>query len=310
MPAMVRPSQAETTTTDAAPGDARRVDCAAMASKQQAQPAAQPVPPAEILEREGKQRMIAAWLAVASAVVTAIAVLLEQLVVAGGVPNFQHADLAATMAATQQGNDLPRSFLTAVGEFQIEHAAQTTAIGTLRGIALMLLIPIVLLLLRGARDRGAPIVKLLDAIVIAGLAMAGILAVATAALEPNFYREARDAGFSPEAIRDAYQGSGLVSASYLGLFASLMAGIPISMASIQAMRVGLLPRLIGFMGVLIGILFVMPLEPTGILRSVWFGAVAFIIAGRFGDGLPEAWKTGKAVELEPRQPRKPSLEKA
>lgn len=276
-------------------------------------PADQPVSPEHVLEREDRQRKPAAYAAVLSAILVAVGVILEQMLASKAIPDFQQADVVSTMAAAQAGQDLPPSFLTAVGEFQIENASQTIAIGTLRGVAVLLLIPIVLLIIRGARERGAPVPRLLDPIVIAGMAMVGVLSVVTAVLEPGFYREARELGFAPEQIRDAYKDSGLVGLSFLGLFAALMAGIPISMASVQAMRVGLMPRLLGFMGVLIGILFVMPaLESTGLLRSIYFAVIAFILVGKFGDGLPEAWKTGRAVEPQPREPRQPktSLEKA
>ena len=58
------------------------------------------------------------------------------------------------------------------------------------------------------------------------------------------------------------------------------------------MRVGLLTRFMGILGVITGATFVVPLDQQSILRSFWFAALGFLIAGRWPSALP-AWETGR-----------------
>ncbi len=70
------------------------------------------------------------------------------------------------------------------------------------------------------------------------------------------------------------------------LFTLLLVG-GLIVTSINAMRVGLLTRVIGWIGVFAGILFAFPvLSPIPIVPGVWLGALALIYAGRFPGGTP------------------------
>lgn len=78
------------------------------------------------------------------------------------------------------------------------------------------------------------------------------------------------------------------------LFTLLLVG-GLIVTSINAMRVGLLTRVIGWIGVFAGILFAFPvLSPIPIVPGVWLGALALIYAGRFPGGTPPAWVSGDA----------------
>jgi hypothetical protein len=65
---------------------------------------------------------------------------------------------------------------------------------------------------------------------------------------------------------------------------------------LNAMRVGLLTRFMGILGIIVGILFVVPLAPgPPIVQSFWLGALAALFAGRWPRGLPPAWAAGRAI---------------
>lgn len=266
--------------------------------------------PEAILERENAQRRVAVLTAVVSAILTAVAVLVEQLLLLRNIPDGKATDLVQTLNATATGAEPPASYIVAVGNFKLDHAAEALVVAGLRAAALALLIPIFLFLFRASMDRGAALARWIGPLGAIGIGLLAFGTLLVAIAEPAFYRDARDAGFSPGAIRDAYADSWIIYAQIPVFIGSLLACVPIALTSIQAMRLGLIPRILGFMGVLVGLLFVMQFDPSGIVRAFWFAAVAWSISGRLPGGLAAPWTTGKAAPLEPRQPPAPREPKA
>jgi len=81
----------------------------------------------------------------------------------------------------------------------------------------------------------------------------------------------------------------------LGLFVQLALALAIVMISINAMRVGLLTRFLGYLGVISGALFVLAFVPIPIVQVYWLGALAMLFAGRSPSGTPPAWQSGEAM---------------
>ena len=64
---------------------------------------------------------------------------------------------------------------------------------------------------------------------------------------------------------------------------------------LNAMRIGLLTRFMGVLGVICGALIVLPiLSPLPIVQTFWLGAMAVLLAKRWPNGVPPAWTTGEA----------------
>jgi hypothetical protein len=83
---------------------------------------------------------------------------------------------------------------------------------------------------------------------------------------------------------------------FLGLGASLALGFAFVMLSLNAMRVGLLTKFMGILGIIVGVLFVVPLAPgPPVVQSFWLAALAALFGGRWPRGVPPAWTTGKAI---------------
>jgi len=80
-----------------------------------------------------------------------------------------------------------------------------------------------------------------------------------------------------------------------GLFVQLALALAIVMVSVNAMRVGLLTRFLGYLGVISGVLFVLAFVPIPIVQVYWLGALAMLFAGRSPSGVPPAWQSGEAV---------------
>jgi hypothetical protein len=87
-----------------------------------------------------------------------------------------------------------------------------------------------------------------------------------------------------------------------GLAAQLALGFAFVMISLNAMRAGLLTRFMGFLGIIVGALFVLPLAPgPPVVQSFWLAALAALILGKWPSGVPPAWAAGREIRWPTRQ---------
>ena len=111
------------------------------------------------------------------------------------------------------------------------------------------------------------------------------------------------AGFDEEAVRTAgtarelLRGPAVAAGSLIEFFGTFALAVGIVLVSINAMRVGLLTRFFGVLGVITGVLVsgilsVFQADQPGIVRSFWLIGVGLVIAGRLNT--PPAWETGRA----------------
>jgi hypothetical protein len=119
---------------------------------------------------------------------------------------------------------------------------------------------------------------------------------------------------------DIGQSTVLVAAQLLGIpgtqaigISSLALGMGWVVICLNAMRIGLLTRFLGVLGVICGALIVLPiLSPLPIVQTFWLAAMAVLLAGRWPAGMPEAWTTGKVVpwpsQAEIREQRRAEME--
>lgn len=82
----------------------------------------------------------------------------------------------------------------------------------------------------------------------------------------------------------------------LGLGATFALAFAIVMLSVNAMRVGLLSRFMGVLGIGVGVMLVLPLGIQPLLQLFFFSAIALLFLGRWpGAGRGPAWETGEAI---------------
>jgi len=86
---------------------------------------------------------------------------------------------------------------------------------------------------------------------------------------------------------------GLQTLNYAAAFAL---AIGIVLVSLNAMRVGLLTRFMGYFGILVAVasVFLIGSPPAVLLEVFWLLALAYLFAGRWPGGDPPAWRTGRA----------------
>jgi len=102
---------------------------------------------------------------------------------------------------------------------------------------------------------------------------------------------------------DAATGGGVRVAFQLILtIGTLLLAVGFVMVSLRSMRVGLLTKMMGTVGIIAGVLFLIPITPLPVIQSLWLifvGAMLFEFGKR---PLPEAWRVAQAVPWPARQP--------
>jgi hypothetical protein len=95
------------------------------------------------------------------------------------------------------------------------------------------------------------------------------------------------------------QANHLMSAPTLSIFqiidylGELLLAVAFVMVSLNAMRVGLLTRFLGFLGIIGGVLTLFVITPVPIVQFYWLAAVAYLFTGRWPSGVPPSWRTGR-----------------
>ena len=89
----------------------------------------------------------------------------------------------------------------------------------------------------------------------------------------------------------------------------LLVAVGLVLVSLNAMRVGLLTKFMGYLGIIAGILTIIPLVPIPIVEAYWLLALAYLLSGRWPSGVPPAWSSGRSEPWPKaqRQAREPLL---
>ena len=121
-----------------------------------------------------------------------------------------------------------------------------------------------------------------------------VLALAVLALQIGRLQVVSDFLSGPrtvEAVTDP-SNSLVQLAQILLLLGTFSLAVGLVLVSLNAMRTGLLTRMLGYLGVAAGALMV--LVPLPIVQIFWLAALGFILMGRWPGGAPPAWRTGQA----------------
>jgi hypothetical protein len=101
-----------------------------------------------------------------------------------------------------------------------------------------------------------------------------------------------DSNRTVKAATDADNGL-IVFARLLYQLGTLALAVGLVMVALNAMRVGLLTRMLGYIGIASGAMMV--LFPLPIVQIFWLGAFGFVLLGRWPGGELPAWATGESV---------------
>jgi hypothetical protein len=110
------------------------------------------------------------------------------------------------------------------------------------------------------------------------------------------------------AITAATGGSGRTVLVVLATVGQLAVAATFVLISLRSMRVGLLTRMMGAIGIIGGVLFLIPLTPLPVVQSIWLIFLGGMLLEVGGRPLPEAWSVAEARPwpTQPRPERRPA----
>jgi hypothetical protein len=104
-----------------------------------------------------------------------------------------------------------------------------------------------------------------------------------------------DGSRTVDAANDITASGLTVFATILGLPGALCLALALVFIGLNAMRTGLLTRFMGVLGIITGVLQILPFGgPLPVVQCFWLVMLAVLFAGQWPGGVPPAWRTGKA----------------
>jgi hypothetical protein len=103
--------------------------------------------------------------------------------------------------------------------------------------------------------------------------------------------------FSNHAVDNALtKGAANLAIDYLDLVAGLSLAVGMIVVMVNAIRVGLVTRWMGVVGIISGILIFLPIggATLEVVPSFWIVAMGILYIGKWPNGQPPAWESGEA----------------
>jgi hypothetical protein len=178
------------------------------------------------------------------------------------------------------------------------HAFPLIAGSVIKSIALVALTLVLVLLLDAARFRRPETWAYARPLVLVGgfgLAAINIIHQIVGSIRAHSFAVGHD--FSSHAVEQALtKGAVNVGSQYLDLLAALALTAGMIVVSINAIRVGLLTRWMGVIGIFSGILILLPIggATLEIVPAFWMLGMGMLYLGRWPNGDPPAWRAGEA----------------
>ncbi len=181
----------------------------------------------------------------------------------------------------------------------ISHHALALIAGSLvKSVALIVLVLLVLLLVEATRFRRPETWSAVRPLVLGGgivLAVVNLAHQVVGSIQAHNFAVGHD--FSSRAVEQALtKGAFNVGSQYVDLLAALALTAGIIVVSINAIRVGLLTRWLGVIGIFAGLLVFLPIggATLEIIPAFWMVGMGVLYMGRWPNGDPPAWPSGEA----------------
>jgi hypothetical protein len=205
--------------------------------------------------------------------------------------------LASSVAGRAVLGDTPKNSPAAILSLH-NHASGIIAVAAVAGAGIVLTAGALLYLFEAVRARRPGVPPAFKWLAVLGPVLSGItyvvLQVQNTAAATKFATEgdqtyARVVDLFSNGVARSAQPTQIV-----GLLGAFALAASLAVLSINAMRVGLLSRVLGYIGVFAAIVTILPLFPAPVILWFWLGALAALISGRWPGGRPPAWETGEA----------------
>jgi hypothetical protein len=252
--------------------------------------------PEETLAWEAERRPRAAVAAFAAAGLTILGGLFTTI----GLPGAHDFDnriltVVDTMSRTANGQPIPGGRISAYAVHVGNHPTLPILGAVLYGLGSLLLFFPIAFLFRAVRARRPNFTQAALVLAAIGAVAFGIgRGVAEVARYVGATGFVDSADKSNSAANDALSPSAAVVGQVVWQVGALAIGFAFVLIALNAMRVGLLTRFMGVLGMIVGATFVLPLDQQGIIRVFWMASLGLLILGRWPQGVPKAWATGEA----------------
>jgi hypothetical protein len=186
-------------------------------------------------------------------------------------------------------------------KFVNEHAFGLLAGSVLQTMALAILILVLLFLLQSVSFRRPEVPVAARPLVLFGggaFAAASLIAQIVRTIQTHAFAVGHD--FSNHAVEQALTPTAYVVAELLGLLAGILFAAGVVMVVLNAMRLGLLVRWMGMLGIFMAILVFTPFGVffggalPSLIVAFWMVGTGILLMGRWSGGDPPAWTSGEA----------------
>ncbi len=183
-------------------------------------------------------------------------------------------------------------------KFISHHAGALIAGSVIAAFAIAALTLVLLLLVQATRFRRPTTWGPAYMLVLVGGSALATISVAhqiVTAIETHNFAVGHD--LSNHAVDNALtKGTANLIIDYLDLVAGLSLAVGMIVVMINAMRVGLITRWMGVLGIFSGILIFLPIggAELEVIPSFWLVAMGLLYIGKWPNGQPPAWESGEA----------------
>src|SRR3954452_16091892 len=256
-------------------------------------------PVEETLAREAERRPLVATAAIIAGVTSLVGTLIA------GEALRDRPEVTLPEALRDAAGQPPRSggLLTETAQYIHDKATSYTLGQALVAISAPFIAVALVYLARAVSARRPQFSSRAPMIVIAGAVatFVGIL-VGQISLDISLSDFAGSHHHTTAAAHDALQPGGAVAAGFIAFLGHVALGLGIVLVALNAMRVGLLTRFMGVLGIMAGMFLAFPFFPVPIVQGFWLIALGVLILGRWPAGVPPAWETGRPAPWRPRGP--------
>lgn len=145
-----------------------------------------------------------------------------------------------------------------------------------------------------ARARQAKVQVWLRILAIVGGVAAAVAGIAYAILIATKAHQFVTTGNQTYQEAHNLTSGGLIQGFQLvGQASALLLAFSFVLISLGAMRVGLLTRFMGYLGVVAGVLILFQITQVPVVQGFWLLALGYLLLGRWPTGVPPAWKSGE-----------------
>lgn len=250
-----------------------------------------PEPVEEVLAREAERRPRAGAAAIAGGLLTLLTSIALGLIYSD-LPSVYLIDALRDAAGEPIGRPGLRSAQLA---FYDDHTPELLGIALLRAVAIAATAMAMMYLAEATRARKPDFPAAARWLTLVGAALLIVgqlgLQVGIAIVSSDFVGSGDQ---DSQAARDALGSGFLLAMQGVGLAGTFAFAFAFVLIPLNAMRVGLLTRFMGILGVIVGVTIVLPLDQQGVIRSFWLVSLGFLLLGRWPNGAPPAWQTGRA----------------